>query len=265
MNRKTIENLDQIPANSYQHDEILQLNCVQILYREIYAIKRTLITHMFEKTEKTTAYETNINNIRQTLKELSQQKSSENDTPYYVKFIKAIHEAYTQINRWKSTLNYEEQYHILTSTEEALTYCYLNDTIEKLIAKYEKPGDFFYSQPTLEQLTDAMYQLQIILPYEFTKFIKEYGGGGLNGRTVEGFYKNKTCGFIEETLLKRKIGLPENLTVIENCDEFVYCLENNTDEIISWSSRYMQKEYENFTDYLVDMILGAAEHQEQNI
>ena len=67
--------------------------------------------------------------------------------------------------------------------------------------------------------------------------------------------------FLEETLDYRKYGLPENLIVIENCDEYVECIDCNTGEIVSWAiGEDVLFSSPSFDDYLLDSLKEAIDN-----
>ena len=49
--------------------------------------------------------------------------------------------------------------------------------------------------------------------------------------------------------------------MVENCDEWVYCIDCNDGSIVSWDfNGYQKKDYECFDDYLLDRISDAVEN-----
>ena len=66
--------------------------------------------------------------------------------------------------------------------------------------------------------------------------------------------------FVRETLKQRENGLPENLMVIENCDEYVVCINADNGNIVSWSNYVndgMIVKQTCFEDYFIDCIENA--------
>ena len=71
--------------------------------------------------------------------------------------------------------------------------------------------------------------------------------------------------FVEVTLKQRKLGLPVQCIVIEDCDEFYYCLDTKTQKVGSWSAFDQDgliNRYDDFYDYLLDQIENAIENNE---
>ena len=116
--------------------------------------------------------------------------------------------------------------------------------------------------PTDKELNDAENLLGVKIPEEYVWFLKTYGGGGgccdylgytLNGKAI----------FAEETQKYRKYGLPQHLLVIANCDEFIYCIDTITNEIVSWSmfdNNGIIKVADNFYTHFLDNINNTIEN-----
>jgi len=59
----------------------------------------------------------------------------------------------------------------------------------------------------------------------------------------------------------RAEGLPENLIVIENADEWLYCIDASTGKVVSWDmSGFIKEEYDSSDDYLIDQMNDAIEN-----
>lgn len=136
----------------------------------------------------------------------------------------------------------------------------MNDKIKELIDKYETDGDFTYASLPSDAVAEAEKKLALKIDPEFVEFLSEYGHGGIGGTEILGVGKNNEMLFVTETLKLREYGLPHNLLAIENCDEWVYCIDSNCGHIVSWSSNETRDEYESFDDYLFDRFSDAAEN-----
>ncbi|WP_083842099.1 SMI1/KNR4 family protein [Fictibacillus macauensis] len=62
--------------------------------------------------------------------------------------------------------------------------------------------------------------------------------------------------------MNRSYGLPKDLIVIENCDEWIYCIHSKTNKIHTWSQGDSQgsNDYESFQAYLLDRINDMLEN-----
>ncbi len=136
----------------------------------------------------------------------------------------------------------------------------MNDTIKKLINQYETEGDFSHARLKADTIDEAETILGLKLDPAFVGFLSEYGHGGIGGTEVIGIGKNDELLFVNETLKYREYGLPQNLIVIENCDEWIYCINSKDGRILAWSNGEIRDAYESFDDYLLDRFSDAAEN-----
>lgn len=136
------------------------------------------------------------------------------------------------------------------------------DELYNIIKNNESKGDFTYVEVTNDMLNEAEKELKLKMPKEYVWFLQKFGHGGIGGIEVIGIGKNKTLAFVKETLKYRMYGLPSELIVIENCDEWVYCINSIDEKIVMWSqgnSRYTEA-YDNFEAYLKDRINDMLEN-----
>lgn len=111
----------------------------------------------------------------------------------------------------------------------------MNDKIKSLIAENEIDGDFTRVVPTPEMIESAQEQLQVAIPQQLLEYLNEYSHGGVAGVEILEVGPTGTMLFLETTLRYRQYGLPHNLLVVENCGEWLICLDCNTGEVVSWS------------------------------
>lgn len=137
----------------------------------------------------------------------------------------------------------------------------MNDVIKNLINQYEQKGDFNYATVTDNMIAAAEEQLGVKLPEQYIDFLKEYGHGGIAGIEVMGIGLTGRMLFVDTTLEYREDDLPDNLVVIENVDEYLTCIDCDTEKIVSWDfSGYIKEEYSSFDEYLVDQMNSAIEN-----
>ena len=137
----------------------------------------------------------------------------------------------------------------------------MNDTIRNLIREHEQPKDFSYVRPTMDKLKAAEGELGLTLPEQYVEFLLEYGDGGIGGFEFFGVGAKGNLSFLDETMHYRSLGLPGNLIVIENCDEWVYCLDAKTGEVVSWSpDGEMLAEYPDFDSLLLEHLNDAIDN-----
>ena len=136
----------------------------------------------------------------------------------------------------------------------------MNGRIKDLMTRLGDKGSFTKVAPTQEMLAEVEEKLGFIVPEQFLEYLNTYSHGGI-GFEILGIGFDGSISFLEETLEYREDGLPDNLLVIENCDEWLYCIDVNTGEVVSWSIYEDPRvEYACFDDYLVDRLNDAIEN-----
>ncbi len=93
-----------------------------------------------------------------------------------------------------------------------------------------------------KQIDDVQDALNLKLPKSYKWFLYHYGSGGLYGVDILGVAKSNIATVVIETERYRKLGMSKNLIVIENIDEYAYCLdiskiESNYCPIIAWNKQ----------------------------
>ena len=136
----------------------------------------------------------------------------------------------------------------------------MNESIKEIIKNYEVKGDFTYTFITDDQIAEAQSLLSVELPFQYLEFLQTYGHGGIGGVEIIGIGKNGHLLFVDETIKYREYGLPINLIVIENCDEWVYCINCETGCIISWTNQNSEEAYPDFDTYVLDRFMEEAEN-----
>ena len=136
----------------------------------------------------------------------------------------------------------------------------MNKKIEAVISQYGENGSFTKVAPTQAMLAEAQQKLGFPIPEQFIEYHNVYSHGGI-GFEILGVGFDGTMFFLDETLEYREDGLPGNLLVVENCDEWLYCVDANTGEVVSW---YFDDDpsvdYPCFDDYLLDRLNDAIEN-----
>lgn len=101
----------------------------------------------------------------------------------------------------------------------------------------------------IKQIEDV---LSVKLPQGYKWFLSKYGYGFFYSVFILGIGKDKSLVCAEETLKKRKLGLPSNFIVVEDCDEWVYCINCDDGKVCMWSSWDPNFDYcyNDFYDYL---------------
>jgi len=138
-----------------------------------------------------------------------------------------------------------------------------NEIVELIENNEEVFEDAFLMRfPTDEELAGAEKELGFAIPEEYVWFLKTYGHGGFFFEFL-GYGLNGKAIFVDKTLQEREFGLPKELLVIEDCDEYVCCIDTNSKEIVSWSkhdSDGIIKVADSFYEHFLDNIDNAIEN-----
>ena len=113
------------------------------------------------------------------------------------------------------------------------------DMQEKIMNKITSNAEVFENVflmrfPTAEELSEAKEQLGFAIPEEYVWFLKTFGHGGFFFEFL-GYGINGNALLVEKTLYERQFGLQKELLVIENCDEYVVCIDSSNGSVVSWS------------------------------
>lgn len=137
----------------------------------------------------------------------------------------------------------------------------MNDQIRALITHHEQDALFTHAVPTEEMLASAQRLLGVTIPQQYVEFLNEYGHGGVGGVEILGVGLTGTMLFLEATLRYRNYGLPNNLLVIENCDEWQECIDCDTGKVVSWDPvEGAIVDYSDFDAFLLDRTQDAIEN-----
>jgi len=131
----------------------------------------------------------------------------------------------------------------------------MNSILENMIETYKEEKDF-YGSVTEEQLLKVECDLGSKLPSEYREFIELYGSGGICGVDLVGIEGDLGASVISATERYRKLGLSNDYVVIQDSGEYIMCMNLIGDTCVySWdrSDPTFSKEYESFTEYLIDV------------
>ncbi len=135
-----------------------------------------------------------------------------------------------------------------------------------------EPGDFTGGVDEI-QVDYVQETLEVNLPVSYKWFLKNYGSGGLYGVDILGVANSNIPTVVNETINYRDLCMGKHLVVIEDIDEYAYCLdtcnmENNECPVIAWNKQGGLDNYntaENFYQFLSQRLLDAKEAWEENI
>ncbi|WP_404459757.1 SMI1/KNR4 family protein [Sutcliffiella horikoshii] len=138
----------------------------------------------------------------------------------------------------------------------------MNEQLLSMIENYKEKGDFS-GEVSVQIIELCESKLEVAFPNEYREFLQKFGSGGICGVEVLGI-ENESYFSVEEATKKfRGLGLPHNYVVIEDVDEFIYCL--NTEQnynIIRWDefSKKEVERYNSFDEYLEDSFQEAIDN-----
>ena len=134
--------------------------------------------------------------------------------------------------------------------------------------------DLLHSQPEMfedafvkrntsdDEIMLAEEKLGFQIPDQFKWYLKEIGHGGCMFE-IMGYGLTGRAVFLDETLEKRKLGLPDNVLIIENCDEYYYCINIEDGSVCTWSpydDRGLLEMYDDFFEFLEETIQDAIDN-----
>ncbi|MBC2582565.1 SMI1/KNR4 family protein [Clostridium sp. DJ247] len=142
--------------------------------------------------------------------------------------------------------------------------------ISKIISD-TKEDCYFTGRVGVEKISQIEDALKVTLPESYKWFLSNYGHILIMGIEVFGVSKGDILSCVEATERYRKIGLPEHFVVIENCDEWIYCLdtsrmENGECPVVDWDriDGAGPKKHGNFCDFFYKQLEEAVEDWEDD-
>jgi antitoxin YobK len=138
----------------------------------------------------------------------------------------------------------------------------MREEIKKLIEEYSEEAVFTGEISSDEIIESSIEELKVNIPDDYRWFIKNYGQGGIGGVEILGISKTNKAIFKDTTLEYRNYGLPINLVVVENCDEWLYCIDTDTKKVIAWNriDGILGDRYTTFLEFLLDRFNDEIEN-----
>lgn len=143
--------------------------------------------------------------------------------------------------------------------------------LTNFIRRDMEPDDFTggVKGKQIDLIEDA---LKLKLPDSYKWFLNNYGSGGLYGVDILGVAKSNIATVVIETENYRELGMGEHLIVIEDIDEYAYCLdtsnlENNECPVIAWNKQGGLDDYNtanNFYKFLSQRLMDAKDAWEED-
>lgn len=124
---------------------------------------------------------------------------------------------------------------------------------------------YFTGGVSEDKVRETEEKLHVSLSKSYKWFLRNYGSGGIFGIDIIGYDMGPSVEIATKDHQKY-YGLTEGIIVIEDSDEFVYCLDTNKLNngecpVIMWDNQegYGRKLAENFLEYLVERLELAKE------
>lgn len=138
----------------------------------------------------------------------------------------------------------------------------MKEEIQKLIEEYSEDAIFTGKISSDDIIKSAITELGVNIPDDYVWFLKNYGQGGIGGVEILGISKINKVMFKDKTLEYRNYGLSNNLIVVENCDEWLYCIDVNTKKVVAWDriNGVLGERYSTFLEFLINRFNDEIEN-----
>lgn len=150
--------------------------------------------------------------------------------------------------------------------EKIKIICATTKDIIKIIKEDTSDSSMFTGGVDTDKIYYIENELDVKLPNSYKWFLKTFGYGFIYGIEILGYGKSTPPLVVTKTLDYRKYGLPNEYVVIEDCDEFIYCLdtskmENNECPVISWDMQdLILFEEKNFIRFFFRELLNMQDN-----
>ncbi|MED3910561.1 SMI1/KNR4 family protein [Peribacillus simplex] len=142
--------------------------------------------------------------------------------------------------------------------------------LQVFIKEYGKDDDFTGGVSD-EKVKETEIKLKVPLPESYKWFLRNYGYGGIFGVEIIGYGLTGPA-VVDATKGHQKYyDLIGGLVVIEDIDEFAYCLDTNKMKdgecpVIMWDNQegYGRTLADNFLDYLIERLEWAKEDWDED-
>jgi len=138
----------------------------------------------------------------------------------------------------------------------------MKEEIQKLVKEYSEDAIFTGKISSDDIIESAITELGVNIPNDYRWFLKNYGQGGIGGVDILGISKVNKAIFKDKTLEYRKYGLRNNLIVVENCDEWLYCIDVDTEKVVAWDriNGVLGERYATFLEFIIDRFNDEIEN-----
>lgn len=114
----------------------------------------------------------------------------------------------------------------------------------------------------LKKINQIEKELGICIIYEYKQFLNQFGMIMGYGITILGCGKGGQPPVVTQTLRYRNLGLEKKYFVICSADEWIYCLNSETNEVSSWDAIVQCHKIESasFSEFLLMILSDAKEN-----
>lgn len=144
------------------------------------------------------------------------------------------------------------------------------EQLKGIIDNHRKEKDFT-GGITDDKVMKIEEELHVKLPDSYKWFLRNYGRGGLFGVDILGWGKSEIAPVVKETRRYYIQGLPSSYVVVEDCDEFLYCVDTDTADpesneapVLVWYKANAKsiKRAPSFAHFFLNRLLDALEDEE---
>lgn len=137
----------------------------------------------------------------------------------------------------------------------------MNKRIEQMIAEYKDDSFFTFTSPSDQDFNEAQEKLEVKFPSEFVDFVKKYGSGGIGGVEILGYSFDGFTTILDKTAESRMLEMPSSLVVVEDVDEWLYCIDCDTGKVVSWSAvDGVRPAFPDFDSFVISEFSDAIEN-----
>ncbi|USK79396.1 SMI1/KNR4 family protein [Peribacillus frigoritolerans] len=137
--------------------------------------------------------------------------------------------------------------------------------------KGNRQDAYFTGGVSDEKVQETEIKLQVPLPDSYKWFLRNYGYGGIFGVEIIGYGLAGPAVVDATKDYQKYYKLIDGIVVIENVDEFAYCLDTNKMQngecpVILWDNQegYGFTAADNFLDYLIESLEEAKENWDED-
>lgn len=140
------------------------------------------------------------------------------------------------------------------------------ETLSAFIQEHADSTDFTggISESKIVEIEKA---LEVTLPASYKWFLRNYGSGGIFGVDILGAGKLPNPNVVTNTeRLRRTVDLPDKFVVVEDVDEFYYCLdtaelEGDECPVVAWdrTAGFSGKRADFFGQFLMNSFMDAKD------